>query len=364
MSFSEDATGVRGETLSFSAQLEPTALVGLSFKNALLNIITLTLYRFWAKTEVRRRIWNGVHLNGEPFEYTGRGMELFLGFLFATLLVGAPFLLVLFGAQLLGPIVTLLVIPPLYLGLFVLLGFARFRAFRYLASRTVWRGIRFQLVGSASAYGWKFLGYLLLIGISLGWFAPAAARRLAAPLWGGLSFGDRPLRFNLDAARKVRVYGAFTLGWIAGFVAYVVLIGLMVSISPALVAAENRGEPPLAQIGQIYLLTFGFAFVLVFAFAPYQAAMLRSIVAGLGFDEARFRLKLTWTDLAGLMLTNALISIFTLGFLFPVVEARTARFLIRRLSSDGVADLAAAHQAPGGPKTGEGLADAFGVVTV
>lgn len=364
MSFSEDATGVRGQTLAFSAQLEPKALVGLSLKNGLLNIVTLTLYRFWGKTEVRRRIWNGVHLNGEPFEYTGRGVELFLGFLFATLVVGLPFLLVVFGAQLLGPIVAALVIIPLYLGLFVLLGFARFRAFRYLASRTVWRGIRFQLVGSASAYGWKFLGYMLLSGITLGWFAPAAARRLAAPLWGGLKFGDRPLKFNLDAARKVPVYGAFTLGWIAALVAYIVLVGIMVSISPAIVAAEQRGEPPLAQIGLIYLLSFGFAFALIFAFAPYQAAMLRSIVAGLGFDDARFRLKLTWTDLVGLMLTNALISIFTLGFLFPVVEARTARFLIRRLTSEGLADLAAAHQAPGGPKTGEGLADAFGVITV
>ncbi len=69
-------------------------------------------------------------------------------------------------------------------------------------------------------------------------------------------------------------------------------------------------------------------------------------------------------ELAGLMLTNLLLVIFTLGFLTPVVEARTARFLIRRLRSEGVADLAAARQAEQGPRTGEGLADAFGMATV
>lgn len=361
---SDDAAISTGEHLTFAAAIEPGKLLGLSLKNGLLNIVTLTLYRFWGRTEVRRRIWNGVHLNGEPFEYTGRGLELFLGFVFASLVVGLPFLLIVFGAQLLGPVVAALVILPLYLGLFVLLGFARFRAFRYLASRTVWRGIRFQLVGSAAAYGWKFLGYILLSGITLGWFGPAAARRLAAPLWGGLKFGDRPIRFDLEAARKVKVYSVFALGWIVAVIAYFLLVGVIIGMAPALTAAQERGEPPLAQIGMIYLLGFGFGVAMVFAFAPYQAAMLRSIVAGLGFDDARFRLALAWTDLVGLMISNLLISVLTLGFLFPVVEARTARFLIRRLSSLGLADLAAARQAPGGPRTGEGLADAFGVVTV
>ena len=61
------------ETLVFSTTLQPSKFLGLSLKNGLLNIVTLTLWRFWGKTEVRRRVWSGVRLNDEAFEYTGRG---------------------------------------------------------------------------------------------------------------------------------------------------------------------------------------------------------------------------------------------------------------------------------------------------
>lgn len=55
-------------------------LLKLSIVNFLLGVVTLSVYRFWAKTNVRRHIWSCVHINGEPLEYTGRGMELFKGF--------------------------------------------------------------------------------------------------------------------------------------------------------------------------------------------------------------------------------------------------------------------------------------------
>lgn len=55
-------------TLSSTAPLEPPAhpfsqtasfanAAPLFFKNALLAALTLTLFRFWARTDVRRRLW-------------------------------------------------------------------------------------------------------------------------------------------------------------------------------------------------------------------------------------------------------------------------------------------------------------------
>lgn len=55
----------------------------LFIKNLLLTIITLGIYRFWAKTRVRRYLWSHTSLFGDRFEYTGTGKELFLGFLIA-----------------------------------------------------------------------------------------------------------------------------------------------------------------------------------------------------------------------------------------------------------------------------------------
>ena len=66
-------------------ELLPIVLV-----NAILNIVTLTLYRFWAKTRVRHYLWSGTKMMGDRFEYTGRGIELFLGFLVVLAVVIVP----------------------------------------------------------------------------------------------------------------------------------------------------------------------------------------------------------------------------------------------------------------------------------
>lgn len=125
-----------GEVLRFHSTLEPKRFLGLSLRNGLLNIVTLTLYRFWGKTEVRRRVWHGVRLNGDAFEYTGRGKELFIGFLLALLVLGLPMLLIVFAVQFGGPGAIVLIYPVLYFGMFWLWGFGVFTAFRYMASRT------------------------------------------------------------------------------------------------------------------------------------------------------------------------------------------------------------------------------------
>ena len=147
-----------GEDLRFHHTIQPSAFLGLSLKNGLLNLVTLTLYRFWGKTEVRRRVWRNVRLNDEPFEYTGRGGELFIGFILALVVLGLPFLIIIFGVQFLGPFVALMVVPVIYLLIFWLWGFGVFTAFRYMASRSTWRGIRFRLRGSPVNYAWKNLG--------------------------------------------------------------------------------------------------------------------------------------------------------------------------------------------------------------
>jgi uncharacterized membrane protein YjgN (DUF898 family) len=58
--------------------------------------------------------------------------------------------------------------------------------------------------------------------------------------------------------------------------------------------------------------------------------------------------------------TNLFCLLVSLGFLMPWVQARTARFLVERLSSTGEARVDEALQTGRGPGSGEGLADAFG----
>ncbi|MFN4092597.1 MAG: DUF898 family protein [Brevundimonas sp.] len=363
-----------GEALVFESTLKPSSFLGLSLKNGLLNIITLTLYRFWGKTEVRRRVWQGIRLNGDAFEYTGRGMELFIGFLLALLVLGLPFLLVVFGAQFLGPGYALAVVLPLYLFIFWLWGFGVFTAFRYLASRTTWRGIRFRLQGSAMGYGFYYIGAVLLSGITLGWYWPTAERSLAERLWGELRFGDRRVRFSMGKAQKVGVYGPFALGWLLTLLPYLLLFTVVAMIAamnaPMMSMVETVPVPPppapvppvpeVAVMMISYLIALILAPLVMLVWAPYQAAMMRSIAAGVSIDGASFTLDVKAIPLWWMTVSNLAVMLFTLGFLTPWVQARTARWLIQRLKSTGTAQIDATGQTGTGPKTGEGLADAFG----
>jgi uncharacterized membrane protein YjgN (DUF898 family) len=346
-------TAAHGETLTFGEKIKSGDFVGLSFKNFLLNLVTLSLYRFWAKTEVRRRIWDKVSLNGEPFEYTGTGKELFFGFLKAMLIIFVPYLAVLLAAQFVNKLFFLLFVP-MYVALFVLLGAAIFMAFRYVAGRTTWRGVRFRVKGSASDYGWAYLGYGLLTSITFGWFAPAMTMRLEGKLWSSLSFGDKKLTWKRGSDENL--YGPFALAWIVGIVGYGVFIA---AIFPSMGGMRAGGAPDVTLIFKIYGYALIYALVVMAASAAYHAAVMRAVVAAIHIDDARFSTSVKALDLIVLSLTNLLITVFSLGILTPVVAARTVRFVISRLSSTGTVNLAEILQAPRSAGGDEGLADAF-----
>jgi uncharacterized membrane protein YjgN (DUF898 family) len=353
-----DATApTSGETLTFGQTLKSSDFVGLGIKNGLLNMVTLGVYSFWAKTATRRSIWEKVSLNGEAFSYTGKGLELFLGFLLGMAILFVPYVALVI-LTVVNPLFMLLIIP-FYVALIVALGAATFMAFRYVAGRTAWRGTRFQLAGSPAKFGWSYLGYFLLFCVTLGWFSPAMTMRLSGKLWGGLAFGDKKLDWRRSA--KEGLYGPFTLAWLVGFFGYIGFIALM---APAMMAnAQAGGAPDVALVGKLYAYLLVYILVVVVASAAYHAALMRAVIAAIRVDQVQFSIAVKAVDLIVLSLTNVLILIFSLGFLLPVVEARSARFVLSRLSSTGTVDLSSVRQAPASSGADEGLADAFGIST-
>jgi len=353
-----------GEPLVFSTTLEPSRFLGLSLKNGLLNLITLTLYRFWGKTEVRHRVWKGVRLNDEAFEYTGRGVELFIGFLLAAVVLGIPFLAVVFAIQF-GAEWMAIFLFPLYIALPWLWGFGIFTAFRYMASRTTWRGIRFRLKGSAVNYGWLFLGIGMLDGVTMGWFRPQGERMLAERIWDEVRFGDRRIRFRMARSQREGIYGPFAIGWVGSIIGFIIAIFVFGAAIVATGDFQSTAGGPPSEPGILFTLTvYGVMLALspfaLLIWAPYHAALLRSIAAGVSVDQATFRLDVHALSLWWLTVSNLFLLLITLGFLMPWVQARTARYLIKRLKADGTARLNLAQQAERGPGSGEGLADAFG----
>ena len=62
---------------------ENSKLFWLVIRTVALTVMTLGIYRFWVRTRLRRYIWSSIMPAGDSFEYTGTGLEKFLGFLIA-----------------------------------------------------------------------------------------------------------------------------------------------------------------------------------------------------------------------------------------------------------------------------------------
>ena len=91
-------------------------LVPLAIKGHLLTLITLGIYRFWYLTNLRRFFWSHTRVHDSALEYTGRGMEIFIGFLIAMAVVVPLNFVPVFLTASLGPVgaIVAFFIPLLY----------------------------------------------------------------------------------------------------------------------------------------------------------------------------------------------------------------------------------------------------------
>jgi uncharacterized membrane protein YjgN (DUF898 family) len=347
-------------------QFSSASYIGLVLLNVLLNIVTLTLYRFWGKTAIRRRLWAETSLDGESFEYSGRGMELFIGFLIATVTVFLPLVLIFSAAQMfLRPAQLILVILPLYLFIFLLAFGAFFLARRYQLSRTMWRGIRLGMDGSPWSFGFFCLGQIALSAITLGWWGPAARQRVARRLWRGARYGDTHFEFGRDEGEKLAgpTYLYFAFGWIVLVAGFALAGSLLAAEAMRFVTLmQSPAEADKRELGMLVLKLYGafFAVMIVgaLAFLPYQTAGMRRTASLLTFGEMRFALHMTSLGFLWLLISNVLISVFSFGLLAPLTQIRSWRYVVRRLEVRGPISLAYVTQSSAqGPRSGEGLAD-------
>ena len=346
---------------------EPDGFVWLSVKNFLLKVVTLGIYSFWGRTEVRRRLWNAIRVNGEPLEYTGTGWELFRAFILATLLIGGGiFLYALAIAIITGGNEALMEIfmLPLYVVLFWLMGLAIYRTWRYRLRRTRWRGIRATLAGAPVTYANAYFITSVLVALTLGWLIPWRARELHTIMTNDTRLGSAALRMDPEPALGP-LYSAFAALWFGSLIAYGLLI-----LFGAGIAAKLGGIPEIIPsatvqalpVPVLFLLMLATLFLLAWLWFRYSARTANWLTAHIRLHDGHFRLNLTPGGLFTLHLGNFFIALLTLGILLPVVQKRTARYMVENLSFEGtvnLAELAQATDAPGGE--GEGLGDLFDI---
>lgn len=309
-----DTPGEFEHVLTFTARRGP--LFGLLIVNALLTVITLGIYRFWAKTKVRRFFWHNIRLMDDPLEYTGTGGELFLGFLIV--------IAVLFPLGMIyGAIRTL--VPPeqgllriglevlYYLTLFALLQIGFYRMWRYRMSRTVWRGVRFGLDGSS----WSFLklaaGWTLLTAVTLG----AAYPWMKIDLWRyqvtHTRLGDQAFRFDGEAKPLL-------VPWLFYLLPFLVLVGCIAGLAATGAIPTPGNEIASEKRPTALLLTFGAGLIWLFFFSPFvylwfRVRLARIQISGVQIGKVSFASTLPY---GRLLLFYVLTGLAFLAFLVPI----------------------------------------------
>ena len=363
----DQSTSARSPALSYDGQLGE--LYGIFLMNLLWTVLTLGIFRFWAITRVRRYLWSRTRFQGERFEYTGTGGELFVGVLLAILmLIGAVVVTGVLSTVLYliwQPLAALAVLL-LYVGIFVVGAGAVFSAQRYKLSRTVWAGIRGGMTGSMLAYGLRAVLYGILAALTLFQMLPWRSVRLAEQRINASSLGNLRFRFQ---GRARDVYGPFLLTLLGTLAllallaagAWAVLQGYVPAIQAAM--ARRGGAATPADLMLLQRLTWvGIAAFLLFSLGSgllslwYVALFERHVIGRTTLGPLRFSSTLTGRGLLWLSLVNTVVLLVTLGLGVPVVLQRTMRFLARNLWVSGALDLPALEQGTTQePRMAEGL---------
>jgi uncharacterized membrane protein YjgN (DUF898 family) len=305
--------GAPGKTHAFLFHGSGGSLFGIHLVNAVLTILTLGVYRFWATVRVRRYILSQTELEGDRFAYHGTGKELWRGFTRGFLLYWLPVILVNVaaaaflaetGSTVAGALTTL--------SLLIVVPLAMVGSRRYRLSRTSWRGIRFSFRGSRREFVTLFVTGVLLSVITLGLYTPLFMVKKHRYMLANSYFGT--LRAEFDG--------------------------------------QNRG-----LFGSFFLALLLTPFTLGLTWFWFAARKRRYLWAHTTLGSARFDCAVTGGRLLALHAINGMLLLLTLGLARSWVVVRTARFTLTYLTLVGSLDLDAVEQdAQAASATGDVLA--------
>lgn len=265
------------------------SLFGILMMNTLLGFLTLGIYRFWARTRLRQYFWNSIEIDGDLLEYTGRGLELFIGFLIVVavlvpLFIAYQLLSVFLQAN--APDVFNAVNFLYFIALFWLTRYAYFRARRYRLARTVWRGIRGGQDGSAAGYAWLWFGYAVLSVITLGWAVPWMTAELQKYEVEHARFGVENFRYEGTGTGLLRAWVPCAALWSLGIV--IAIVGAVVDWA----GLQQMYSPSVAEFSVRAAAFSGLSIIALIVSIPfyfyYRIAALRYMLSSSNLAEVGF----------------------------------------------------------------------------
>ena len=326
-------------------------------KNLAFTLLTVGIYRFWARTNVRQFLWGRTRFLDTPLLYLGKAKELLAGFFLVLTFVLIPAVYVwinseydpttetyqgsdtpanFFGNYL---IVLVLLIP--FLGYV-----AAYAVRRYRLSRTAWRGISGAQVGSAWIYGLLAMWRWILMLPTLGWHYPWMSVRLAKSRIENSRFGNQSFTFDGTGGDLIYKYMFFiVIGSITTTITEIFTQGFSI---------KGAEQNDLASFLRDLFPTFIFWLF----YLNYRATELRYFAEKTTLLNLRFEYTFSNPEYIGFVLMNVLIYVLTLGTGWAFVQHRQFHFWSEYLKVTGETNFALFCQtSEEGPATGEGIAE-------
>lgn len=335
--------------------------------NILLTAITLGIYSAWATVRRRRYFYGNTELNGDRFDYHAQPMQILKGRL---LVIGAVilFYILLFINPLLGMVAML--------ALLALIPWIIIRSWRYNAIMSSYRGVRFNYLCQTGRAYWVllFCPILLVIGLyavmivlgvigsSLGsptaiivlaaitviLFVPmlAAINGILATLQhdlyvNNLCFGTSPFVAKFKKAEFIKIALFSLLIFLPFLVIALVLVGsffvslfqmaLFGGMSDAMLQAQMANN-----IGSLFMMML-VLLLGVMVSSSYMVVAQRNYVFNQTTLQGEVKLRSSMQTLPymGLLITNSLITVFSLGLAAPVAHVRHARYIAESTQVEG-----------------------------
>ncbi|MCL1049980.1 DUF898 domain-containing protein [Shewanella abyssi] len=381
------------KTSQFKFHGNGTEFFGIWIVNVLLSIVTLGIYSAWAKVRTNNYFYGNTELDGDRFEYLAQPMQLLIGRMIA--------LVVVIGWSVLN------VTHPLAGGVTAVLiafivPFLAVRNARFDARVTRFRNVRFDFKGG---YGGAYINLLLKpliayaiiiggtvalvvgfkamsdsmasVGIGLGllFFVVATALTYAWVTVGfsqyivnGYRYGGKPFNASLQVREYVKIgltAAAIFTAIIAGLVAVAYASGIGSSLMAVFAGA---GEEDLKSDPSMLIYIFGgyFGFLLLTVIiAAYVRVCTRNYLFNQTKldDELQLVSAMKVASFFGLILTNLLITVSTLGLGRAWVAVRTARYMSSVTAVEGDLNQFSVddHNATTSSAIADEVADAFDI---
>lgn len=279
----------------------------LWFVNMFLSIITLGVYSAWAKVRNTQYMYGHTNVDENSFRFLATPMQILKGRIVAVII----FILYMVLSQI-NPAIGLI----LALGFLVAMPWLIIQGLKFTMRMTAYRNVRFSFEGTYGGVIVHFILLPILGAITLYLAMPWVVQQIQQYINNNLTYGGKHFE-QKSSAGQYYIAALFSLA-----------IGL---IGGALIAAFGGTAIASAQAGpSIALIVVGVAAFALFGIvnAVYQSIIYNHLMKTLEIENiVSFDANMKTLPFAGLVLSNILLLVVTLGLAIPVVKVRTARYI-------------------------------------